>query len=378
MDNTEFIVTGAAGHLGSCVVRALLTQGRRVRALVLPNETCPEFIDINIELLKEYTGDICAPASLAPVFEDGAQGELIVIHCAGIISITKKEDRRVYDVNVGGTKNIIEMCKRYHVKRLVYVSSVHAIPSLPHGQTIREVHTFDPGAVPGYYDKTKAIATQMVLDAAADGLDAVVVHPSGIIGPHGLPTGNMARLISLYIRGKLPAAVRGGFDFVDVRDVAEGVVAAALKGTSGECYILSNRFVKIKEMLDILSKTRNDPKAGTGKTADDPLSCDEINSSIRRSGRARQRTVPYLVYLPLWAAKAVTPFTEIYYRITRKTPLFTRYSLNTLSENAVFSHEKASSKLNYLTRPLRETLTDTALWIKMQDRRDGGRFSVLR
>ena len=344
MDNTEFIVTGAAGHLGSCVVRALLTQGRRVRALVLPNETCPEFIDINIELLKEYTGDICAPASLAPVFEDGAQGELIVIHCAGIISITKKEDRRVYDVNVGGTKNIIEMCKRYHVKRLVYVSSVHAIPSLPHGQTIREVNAFDPGAVPGYYDKTKAIATQMVLDAAADGLDAVVVHPSGIIGPHGLPTGNMARLIALYVRGKLPAAVSGGFDFVDVRDVAEGTIAAALEGASGECYILSNRYVKIKEMLDILGKT----------------------------GKAGERCLT----LPLWAAKAVTPFTEIYYRITQKTPLFTRYSLNTLSENAVFSHEKASSKLNYLTRPLRETLTDTASWIKMQDRQDGGRSPV--
>ena len=337
MDNTEFIVTGAAGHLGSCVVRALLAQGRRVRALVLPNETCPEFIYINRNLLKEHTGNICDLSSLTPVFEDIAPDELIVIHCAGIVSITKKEDRRVYEVNVGGTANIIEMCKRYRAKRLVYVSSVHAIPSLPRGQMIREVKNFDPDSVPGYYDKTKAIATQMVLDAASDGLDAVVVHPSGIIGPHCLPTGNMARLITLYVRGKLPAAVRGGFDFVDVRDVAAGTIAAALKGTSGECYILSNRYVKIKEMLDILG--------GTGAPCP-------------------TRTVRCLT-LPLWVAKAAAPFTEIYYRITRKTPLFTRYSLNTLSENAVFSHEKASSKLNYLTRPLLETLADTALWIKM-------------
>ena len=363
MDNIVFIVTGAAGHLGSCVVQALLTQGRTVRALVLPNENCPEFIDANTDHLKEYTGDVCSPPTLAPVFEDGAPAELIVIHCAGIVSITKKEDRRVYDVNVGGTKNILDMCRRYRVKRLVYVSSVHAIPALPRGQTIREISSFDPEAVPGYYDKTKAAATQMVLDAAADGLDAVVVHPSGIIGPHGLPSGNMARLITLYVRGKLPAAVRGGFDFVDVRDVAGGVIAAALKGKSGECYILSNRFVEIKEMLDLL-----------GKTGDGSLSRGEHDLPHKKSGSMRQRTVPCrgvprrprlpCLTVPLWAAKAVTPFTELYYRITRKTPLFTRYSLNTLSENAVFSHEKASSKLDYLTRPLRETLADTEIWIK--------------
>ena len=332
MNDRIYIVTGAAGHLGSHVARALLAQGRRVRALVLPNETCPDFIDINRRLLTEYTGDICDRATLTRIFEDGDPERLTVIHCAGIVSITKKEDRRVYDVNVGGTENIIDMCKKHRVERLVYVSSVHAIPSLPRGQVMREVPSFDPDSVPGYYDKTKAIATQLVLDAAKDGLDAVVLHPSGIIGPHGLPTGNMARLLALHIRGKLPAAIHGGFDFVDVRDVADGVVAAATKGESGECYILSNRFVKIKEMLDVLSQ------AGSLK-------------KLR-------------VYLPMWVAKAVAPFAELHYRVARKTPLFTRYSLNTLSENGMYSHDKASRVLNYKTRPLLSTLTDTALWIK--------------
>lgn len=350
MNKTEYIVTGAAGHLGSCVVQALLAQGRRVRALVLPNETCPDFIDENRHLLREYTGDVRDPTSLMRVFEDGHPQnetpqsgpsqretqaepyEYVVIHCAGIVAITKKEDRRVYDVNVGGTVNIIEMCKRFNVKRLVYVSSVHAIPPLPRGQVMREVESFDPDAVPGYYDKTKAIATQLVLNAVKDGLDAVVVHPAGIIGPHGLPTGNMARLITLFILGKLPAAIHGGFDFVDVRDVAVGTIAAAEKGESGECYILSNRFVKLKELLDTLSQV----------------------SAIKK----------LKFYLPLWVAKAIAPFAEMHYKISRKTPLFTRYSLKTISENGIYSHDKASRNLGYRTRPLLTTLADTASWVK--------------
>jgi len=335
MNDEIYIVTGAAGHLGSFVVRELLSAGRQVRALVLPGESCPAFIDVNRHLLTEYTGNVCDPASLTQLFGDAPSGRFIVIHCAGIVSITKKEDRRVFGVNVGGTANIIEICERYQALRLVYVSSVHAIPLLPPGTVMREVTAFDPENVSGYYAKTKAIATQLVLDAAGKGLDAVVVHPAGIIGPHGLPTGNMAQLITLYVRGRLPAAVRGGFDFVDVRDVANGIVAAAREGQSGECYILSNRFVDLKEMFDILSEA----------------------SGLRK----------LKLYLPLWLAMGFAPFTEVYYRLARKTPLFTRYSLKTLSENALFSHDKASRELSYSARPLEETLIDTAFWIRNAD-----------
>jgi len=337
MNNEIFIVTGAAGHLGSIIVKVLLLRGKRVRALVLPGEKCPDYICDNRHLLTEYTGNVCDPDSLGRLFENQSSDELVVIHCAGIVSITRKKDQRVYDVNVKGTGMIIEACKRYPVKRLVYISSVHAIPLLPRGQIMREVQSFSPGAVCGYYAKTKAIATQLVLNAAADGLDAVVVHPSGIIGPHGLPTGNMAKLIALYVRGKLPAAIHGGFDFVDVRDVAVGVVAAAMKGRCGECYILSNRFVDLTEMFDILFQ----------------------------AGAKRELKL----HVPLWVAKAVSLFTEAYYRLFHKTPLFTRYSLQTLSGNGVYSHEKASRELNYSTRPLRETLIDTAFLIKAAEGR---------
>jgi len=326
MSNLVFIVTGAAGHLGSHVVNELLSQGKRVRALFMPGEKCPDFISNNRHLLSGYIGDIRRPHSVERMFRGFRPETFVVIHCAAIISITKKEDRRVYDVNVKGTANILRVCRKFPVKRFVYISSVHAIPLLPHGHTMREVQSFCPSSVSGYYDKTKAIATQLVLDASLSGIDAVVVHPSGIIGPHGLPTGSMAKMIAKYMCGKLPFAVKGGYDFVDVRDVTSGVIAAAEKGKTGECYILSNRYVDLKEIFDILFQI----------------------------GAKRKLKVQ----LPSWLAKTFAPLAEIYYRLLNKTPLLTRYSLNTIYSNGVYSHEKASTELGYKTRTLRETLTD--------------------
>jgi len=331
MKEITYIVTGAAGHLGSHVVQKLLMQGSQVRILLLPNETCPRFIDTNRFLLKEYTGDVCDITSLKRLFDHKESRETIVIHCAGIISITKKEDPRVYDVNVAGTANIIGMCRRYAVKRLVYISSVHAIPVQPHGQTMKEIKEFDPDKVHGYYDKTKAAATRLVLDAGKTGLDTVVLHPSGIIGPFGLPTGNMSHLIKKFLSGKLPLVIHGGYDFVDVRDVADGILSAALKGKKGECYILSNRFVGFNELFDTLSQI-----------------CGKKTKSR---------------YIPMWVAKTAAPFAELYYRLAKKTPLYTRYSLGKLSENAMYSHEKANRDLSYKTRPLRNTLKDIVQYV---------------
>jgi dihydroflavonol-4-reductase len=327
MNGIFYIVTGAAGHLGSHVVHELLKSNCRVRALLLPNESVPRFINLNTALLSVYHGNVCDQASLVPLFACEPGEEAVVIHCAGIVSITSIRNKRVYDVNVGGTANVIAACRKHGVKRLVYVSSVHAIPLLPKGKVMQEVNRFSPHAVVGWYAKTKATATQLVLDAAKQGLNAVVVHPSGIIGPHGLPTGNMVELITSFLNGKFFAGIRGGYDFVDVRDVADGIIAAADKGKSGECYILSNRYVTLKEMLGTLSEL---------------------------SGRKKVR-----VYLPLWIARTFAPFAELHYRVWRRTPLFTIYSLHTISHNSLFSHAKASRELGYRTRPLRETLADT-------------------
>lgn len=326
MKKQIYIVTGAAGHLGSYVIKELLARGDEVRAFVLPQEKIPAHVDLNRHLLTRYAGDVRYPQTLDQLFVTEEDAEFTVIHCAGIITISMGKDQRVYDVNVGGTANVIAACQKHHARRLVHVSSVHAIPLLPRGQVMREVSFFSPAKVMGYYAKTKAIATQKVLDAARDGLDALVVHPSGIIGPNAQPSGNIAQMMTAFLKGQFQATIKGGYDFVDVRDVAAGIVSAADKGRKGECYILSNRVIEIVELLSELADC---------------------------SGRRKVRFC-----LPMWVAKSVAPLAELYAKIFRKAPFLTLYSLHTISNNSLYSNSKAENELAFKPRSLKETMTD--------------------
>lgn len=332
MSHRTYIVTGAAGHLGGGIVRELIDQGKTVRAFIMPGESCvPEAAED--APITRIEGDVCDSASLDRLFDGCQDDDIIVIHCAGIISITKQMNPKIWAVNVDGTKNIIDACVRHRALRLVYVSSVHALPVLPWGHTMSEVTRFDPDSVPGAYAKTKARASQLVLDATREaGLDAVIIHPAGIIGPMASDNGNVNNMIFKFLAGKLGVAVHGGYDFVDVRDVASGAIAAAERGTSGECYVLSNRFIDTRELFGALS-----------------------DAAERR---------PLKTYVPMWMARAAAPFAELYYRVTHKVPMFTRYSLFTLSENSIFSHEKATRDLGYRPRDFKETINDTVSWVR--------------
>ena len=237
-----FVITGATGHLGSTIVRMLRRKGEEVRGLILPGQQA-EDCD-NVRYIK---GDVRYIDTMRPLFEGAEGADIIVIHTAGIVDIGEKVSPMLYDVNVVGTKQVIKLCKEYKAKRLVYVSSVHAIPEKDKTCVLQEVNHFSSENVVGGYAKTKAEATQAVLDAAKGGLDAVVVHPSGILGPYDNSGNHLVQMVSDYLRGLLPACVHGGYDFVDVRDVAKGCLLAAEKGKSGQCYILSNRHYEIKD-----------------------------------------------------------------------------------------------------------------------------------
>ncbi|MDR1805806.1 MAG: NAD-dependent epimerase/dehydratase family protein [Clostridium sp.] len=325
-----YIVTGAAGHLGSAVLRTLKGAGARVRALVLPGERDK----IDAAGIEVVSGNVLEPESLKPLLAGVDGGNARVIHTAGIVSISSKANPAVHAVNVEGTRNILRLCEENDVGKLVYVSSVHAIPEKPHGEIITETLDFDPASVEGDYAKTKAEATKSVLDAAAAGLDASVVHPSGIIGPYDEGRNHLITMVIDYCKGRLTAGVKGGYDFVDVRDVAQGVVSCAEKGKRGECYILSNRYFSVPELLHSLSEI---------------------------TGLKEIKTI-----LPLWLAKATAPLAELYYKLRNQPPLFTAYSLYTLSSNAMFDHKKAERELGYHPRELAETLRDTVAWLKQR------------
>lgn len=328
---TLYLVTGAAGHLGRVVVQQLLKEKKKVRVLVLPTEP-----HLFTEEVAVCFGDVTKSETLTSFFAREAHQTIIVIHCAGIVSTTSKYSQALYDVNVNGTKNIVDLCLLHQVKRLVYVSSVHAIPEKPKGEKIVEVRDFSPDLVIGQYAKTKAIATAYVLAATQKGLDAVVVHPSGIVGPYDYGKGHLTTLVIEYYHGRLTAGIEGGYDFVDVRDVANGLLLACEKGRTGECYILSNHFYTIKEILTLLQQVSEHRKIKT--------------------------------YLPLSFLNITASIAEFYYKLRKQTPLYTPYSLYTLTSNANFSHAKATKELGYQTRRMELSLRDTITWLKEQKR----------
>lgn len=325
-----YIITGANGFLGNNIIRKLEQNSENeIRALVLPNDSIKALDNLNCKI---YYGDITQKESLSSVFENIDGKEVYVIHCAGVVYIKSKYNPIVYDVNVNGTKNIVDKVLEIDAK-LIYVSSVHSITEKPNNETITEITNFDSEKVVGLYAKTKAEAAKYVIYAIKNkNLNACIIHPSGIIGPNDYGNSHLTQLIKEVATGKLFACVKGGYNIVDVRDVADGIISACDKNNRGECYILSNKYITIKELTDFV--------------------CD-----LEEKKRIK-------IVLPLWLAELVAPICELYYNIKKQTPLFTKYSLYTLSSNSNFSNEKAKKELEYKNRDMKDTIKDTIKWLK--------------
>lgn len=326
MKEKLYIITGANGHLASTIIRYLKREACFVRGLILPQEE-----NQNSGNVTYYRGDVTAPETLKEIFSGLEPYDVTVIHAAGLISIGNKVTDPLYRVNVEGTKNVIALCKQYAVQRLLYISSVHAISESDHISVIKEVSSFSKEDVIGAYASTKAEATQAVMDAAKEGLDAIIVHPSGIIGPFDNGRNHITQFIQLYLSGKLPGGVTGGYDFVDVRDVALGCLSAAKNGKKGDCYILSNRYFTIKDLLEYMRVATN--------------------------GKRK-------ICFPLKMVRILAPLFELAGKLRKKRPLFTRYSLYTMSANGRFSHDKATMELGYSPRDMKDTIRDTIAYLR--------------
>jgi dihydroflavonol-4-reductase len=331
MNNMMYLLTGAAGFLGSNISRALVARGSRVRALVLKDDPASKMIPAEVE---KITGDLLDCDSLESFFDVPSDADLIVLHIASFVTVVPEWNQKVYEVNVTGTKNIIEKCLKHKAKKLVYVSSTGAIPETSPGQ-IEEPDSFDPALVLGCYAKTKAMATQAVLDAAREnGLNASIVYPSGICGPNDFAYGFVAQFILNYTQGKMPAGIAGSFNSVDVRDLAEGIIACAAKGRKGEGYIMSNSCVGIKELFHLISKHTGSPEVK--------------------------------IILPIPLARFVAFISETAARLMKKSTMFTTYSVYNLARNNNFDCSKAMMELGYQCRPFEETIQDTIRWLEAE------------
>jgi len=324
------LVTGAAGHIGNVLVRELLADGKIVRALVLAGEDTTSLAGMDIEIVE---GDVLDESLL----DAAMRGAEIVFHMAGIIAIMPGQDEIMRKVNVQGTRNVVEAALRAGVKRLVYTSSIHALSRDWKGK-IDERVPFDPHNPAGEYDRTKAEASIIVLDAVKRGLDAVIVCPTGVIGPHDYRGSEMGDLMRNFMRIKPHFIIEGAFDFVDVRDVARGHICAAEKGRTGEVYILSGwniKFNQLKQMVqDFIG--RHSPN----------------------------------IHVPQWAVKLAARIAPIYYKISRQTPKFTEYALETVQGNSDVCCDKARRELGYSPRLMINTVADTVRWWLARERKN--------
>lgn len=325
----KYLLFGAAGHLGNALIEEMSAAGDAIIAFVLPH-------DKDEPILKKcravFLGDITVKDDIEAFFQKYADQETIVVNSSGIVSIASKFNPNVYNVNVNGVKNIVDACSAHKVKKLVHVSSVHAIEEKENAETITETKEFHPDKVEGLYAKTKAEATAYVFAAAEKGLDASVVFPSGIIGPYDKGRNHLVKLLIDFYNRRLTSIVKGGYDICDVRDVARGIVQCAKIGKKGEGYILSGAYTSVQNL---------------------------IRTAHEVTGKKMIKSV-----LPLWFAKLSAPLAEAYYKMLKQPPLYTKYSLYALESNSNFSNEKAQKELNYKARSLKETVRDTFDWLK--------------
>ena len=323
-----FVVTGATGLLGSALVRTLVAEGAPVRALARATSDRSPLAGLDVEFA---TGDVHDRDSLVAAFA----GADVVFHLAGTVSITRGGFRQLQQTNVKGTFNVLSACREAGVKRLVYCSSIHAFTVPPRGSCITEETPVDPARAAGAYDRSKAEATLAVREAVRQGLDAVMVFPTGIVGPYDHRPSYTGELVIQAARGRLGAYVTGAYNFVDVRDVAAGISAAAARGRAGEGYILAGQNVTVLELLKGI-------EAITGTPA------------------PRLR-------MPIRLVRAVSFLIPMYYWATRQKPLFTSYSLDVISSGCTMSNEKAERELDYHPRPFERTLEDTVEWFRGHD-----------
>jgi dihydroflavonol-4-reductase len=322
-------VTGATGHVGGNVVRALLAEGRKVRALTLPGDTMPTLDGLDVE---RVAGSLADRASLVRAF-DGAE---VVYHLAAHVSVMPGQERTLEALNVEGVRNVVSACLDRRVKRLVHFSSVQALSPFPVDQPIDESRPLCANLDVPPYDRSKARGELEVAAGVARGLDAVVVNPTGIIGPVDFRPSRSGQLFLNLCRGALPATVRLGFDWVDVRDVAAGALAAERLGRTGERYLLSGHWKTLRELA---------------------LEVEKVTG-----------VAPPRLEVPFGVARAIAPLAARCAALVGSDTMFTPFALQGIGRYRHISCARAASELGYQPRPIGETVAAIVNWFRAAGR----------
>lgn len=319
-------VTGATGHVGVHLVRTLLARGDRVRTVV--RRRIDGLEGLSVEMAEADLDNV-------PALTAAFAGCELVFHAAARISITRDDAAAVEAVNVHGTRNVLAACRAAGVRRLLHFSSIEAIEPRPWDRPVDEDRPGVDASRGSPYALSKARGEREAL-AAGNGLEVVVVNPTAIIGPLDLRPSLLGRAIVALARGRLPMLVDGGFDWVDVRDVAAAAVAASERARPGRRYIVGGRWASMAELAALV--------------------CARVG-----------RTPPRLV-CPYPVARAWAPVSARFNLLIGREPLFTSSSLEVLRGNRVVSHERAARELGYRPRSLETTVADTVDWFRVAGR----------
>lgn len=316
-------LTGGSGVVGRALLRLLVSSGHEVRALVRSHRAAKRLAAMGS---LPVTGDVLNPESLV----DLVNGADWVFHVAGVNEICPLDQRRMFDVNVTGSLNVLEACKAHGVARMVHTSSAAALGESP-GEVGSE-STIHRGTYRSEYEKTKH-RSEMLLLAERGELELVVVNPSSVQGP-GRATGT-GRLIIDVINGKLPFVIDTVFSVVDIDDCARGHILAAERGEPGSRYVLSGATLTIRQAIDEFA---------------------------RASGIAIHPR-----FIPMWLATAGAPVVEGAYRMMGRQPPLCREMARVLRAGASYDGSRAGRELGLVYRPIGETIKRAVEWYRAHD-----------
>ncbi len=308
------VITGGAGHIGTNLATALLADGHRVRIVDLTEPSTA--VRHGAEWLR---ADIRDPAAMLRAC-DGAG---VIYHLAALISVVGGLGGLVESVNVDGVRTVAQAALAAGAPRLVHCSSVHAF-DLAGGGLIDEDGLRSTGSSVPAYDRSKAAGEVELRRVVERGLDAVVVNPTGVLGPVDEAPSRMGTVLSALWRRRMPAVVAGGFDWVDVADVVLALRAAAERGRTGESYLVPGHRLSLTELADLA----------------------RVCSGVAVTRRTA----------PLWSARLCAPIATAIARRTHNPLLPTREALAAVASFPFVNGSKAACELGHRPRPIEETM----------------------
>jgi len=321
----KVFVTGATGFIGASLARELLRDGYEVRALARPESDRRNLRGLDLEICE---GDLRDRDSL----EKGLKGCEILFHAAADYRLWTRNPDVMYEINVGGTRNILEAALNHGLSRIVYTSSVGALGNPGDGQPGDEVIPVTLADMVGHYKKSKFLAEREAESFLKRGLPLVIVNPSTPVGALDIKPTPTGRIIVDFLNRKMPAYLDTGLNIIDVEDCARGHILAAKLGRIGEKYILGNENLTLRRIFDML---------------------EEI------TGLAAPRV--RLPYTPILIAAYVN---EAISRCTGKEPLIPLAGVQMAKKFMYFDPTKAVRELGLPQRPVAESLAKAVAWFR--------------